>query len=50
MKGAKSHSQTTNGWADISGNRATDPGDTQEEASSLTSVWLLPDYVDWSKS
>ena len=40
MKGAKSHSQTTNGWAEISGNRAlaTDPGDTQEEASSLTSV------------
>ena len=38
MKGAKSHSQTTNGWVEISGNRATDPGDTQEEASSLTSV------------
>ena len=38
MEGAKSHSQTTNGWVEISGNRATDPGDTQEEASSLTSV------------
>ena len=38
VKEAKSHSQTTNGWAEISGNRATDPSDTQEEASSLTSV------------